>query len=102
MIGATSTVWLGRATPTVLVVEASQLLPICERLSADAGYQTLEAHNAQHAIDLLEKDEYVDVVFSEMDSICSDGSGSIALEQECFFSSGVEDVKSASGNSRLS
>ena len=69
-------------TPTVLVVDDEPL--ICSLASdclRDAGYRTLEAHNARQAIDLLEKGEHADVVFQTfkcpewMDSSCSDGSG---------------------------
>jgi CheY-like chemotaxis protein len=54
-------------TPTVLVVDDEPL--ICSLASdrlRDAGYRTLEAHNARQAIDLLEKGEHVDVVFSDV------------------------------------
>lgn len=39
----------------------------------DAGYRTLEAHNAKQAIDLLEKGKHVDVVFSDVQRPGMDG-----------------------------
>jgi PleD family two-component response regulator len=61
-------------TPTVLVVDDEPL--ICSLASdslRDAGYRTLEAHNARQAIDLLEKGEHVDAVFSDVQMPGMDG-----------------------------
>jgi CheY-like chemotaxis protein len=69
----------------------------------DAGYRTLEAHNARQAIDLLEKGERVDVVFSDVQMPGMDG---FELQRwlrqyrpraKVLLSSGVENVKAASG-----
>jgi CheY-like chemotaxis protein len=91
-------------TPTVLVVDDEPL--ICSLASAslrDAGYRTLEAHNARQAIDLLEKGEHVDVVFSDVQMPGMDG---FELQRwlrqhrpqvKVLLASGVENVKAASG-----
>jgi CheY-like chemotaxis protein len=90
--------------PTVLVVDDEPL--ICMLASdylRDAGYRTLEAHNARQAIDLLEKGERVDVVFSDVQMPGMDG---FELQRwlrqhrprvKMLLSSGVENVKAASG-----
>jgi CheY-like chemotaxis protein len=91
-------------TPTVLVVDDEPL--ICSLASAslrDAGYRTLEAHNARQAVDLLEKGEHVDVVFSDVQMPGMDG---FELQRwlrqhrpqvKVLLASGVENVKAASG-----
>jgi CheY-like chemotaxis protein len=91
-------------TPTVLVVDDEPL--ICSLASdclRDAGYRTLEAHNARQAIDLLEKGEHVDVVFSDVQMPGMDG---FELQRwlrqhrprvKVLLVSGVENVKAASG-----
>ena len=90
--------------PTVLVVDDEPV--ICTLASdhlRDAGYRTLEAHNARQAIDLLEKGERVDVVFSDVQMPGMDG---FELQRwlrqhrprvRVLLSSGVENVKAASG-----
>jgi CheY-like chemotaxis protein len=90
--------------PTVLFVDDEPL--ICMLASdclRDAGYRTLEAHNARQAIDLLEKGERVDVVFSDVQMPGMDG---FELQRwlrqhrprvKVLLSSGVENVKAASG-----
>lgn len=89
---------------TVLVVDDEPV--ICTLASdylRDAGYRTLEAHNARQAIDLLEKGERVDVVFSDIQMPGMDG---FELQRwlnqhrprvKVLLSSGVENVKAASG-----
>lgn len=54
-------------TPTVLVVEDEALvrMPIAEYLR-DCGYNVLEAEDAGEAIHLVDSDEPVDVVFSDV------------------------------------
>ena len=91
--------------PTVLVVDDEPL--ICALASdglRDAGYRTLEAHNARQAIDLLEKGEHVDVVFSDVQMPGMDG---FELQRwlrqhrprvKVLLASGVENVKAASGH----
>lgn len=91
-------------TPTVLVVDDEPL--ICSLASdclRDAGYRTLEAHDARQAIDLLEKGEHVDVVFSDVQMPGMDG---FELQRwlrqhkprvKVLLASGVENVKAASG-----
>jgi CheY-like chemotaxis protein len=91
-------------TPTVLVVDDEPL--ICSLASdslRDAGYRTLEAHNARQAIDLLEKGEHVDLVFSDVQMPGMDG---FELQRwlrqhrpqvKVLLASGVENVKAASG-----
>jgi DNA-binding response OmpR family regulator len=91
-------------TPTVLVVDDEPL--ICTLASdylRDAGYRTLEAHSAQQAIDLLEKGEHVDLVFSDIQMPGIDG---FELQRwlrwnrprvRVLLSSGVENVKAAGG-----
>jgi CheY-like chemotaxis protein len=90
--------------PTVLVVDDEPLICLlaCDYLR-DAGYRTLEAHNAQQAIDLLEKGERVHVVFSDVQMPGMDG---FELQRwlrqhrprvKVLLSSGVENVKAASG-----
>jgi CheY-like chemotaxis protein len=91
-------------TPTVLVVDDEPL--ICSLASdclRDAGYRTLEAHSARQAIDLLEKGENVDVVFSDVQMAGMDG---FELQRwlrqhrprvKVLLASGVENVKAASG-----
>ena len=91
--------------PTVLVVDDEPM--ICMLASdylRDAGYRTLEAHNAQQAIDLLEKGEQVDVVFSDVQM---PGMDSFELQRwvrqhrpqmRVLLASGVENVKAASGH----
>ena len=60
--------------PTVLVVDDEPVIcMLASNCLRDAGYRTLEAHNAQQAIDLLEKDERVDVVFSDVQMPGMDG-----------------------------
>lgn len=70
----------------------------------DAGFRTLEAHSAQQAIDLLEKGEHVDVVFSDVQMPGMDG---FELQRwirqhrpqvRVLLASGVENVKAASGD----
>ena len=90
--------------PTVLVVDDEPV--ICTLASdylRDAGYRTLEAYNAQQAIDLLERGERVDVVFSDIQMPGMDG---FELQRwlkqhrprvRVLLSSGVENVKAASG-----
>jgi CheY-like chemotaxis protein len=59
---------------TVLVVDDEPV--ICTLACAwlcDAGFRTLEAHNAREAIDLLENGEQVDVVFSDVQMPGIDG-----------------------------
>jgi CheY-like chemotaxis protein len=90
--------------PAVLVVDDEPVICMlaCDYLR-DAGYRTLEAHNAQQAIDLLEKGERVDVVFSDVQMPGMDG---FELQRwlrqhrprvKVLLSSGVENVKAASG-----
>jgi CheY-like chemotaxis protein len=90
--------------PTVLVVDDEPA--ICMLASdylRDVGFRTLEAHSAQRAIDLLEKGERVDVVFSDVQMPGMDG---FELQRwlrqhrpriKVLLSSGVENVKAASG-----
>ncbi len=90
--------------PTVLVVDDEPV--ICTLASdylRDAGYRTLEAHSAQQAIDLLEKGEHVDLVFSDIQMPGIDG---FELQRwlrwnrprvRVLLSSGVENVKAAGG-----
>jgi two-component system NtrC family sensor kinase len=92
-------------TPTVLVVDDEPL--ICMLASdglRNAGFRTLEAHNGQQAIDLLEKGEQVDVVFSDVQMPGMDG---FELQRwvrqhrpqtRVLLASGVENVKAASGH----
>jgi CheY-like chemotaxis protein len=92
-------------TPTVLIVDDEPL--ICSLASdclRDAGYRTLEAHNARQAIELLEKEEHVDVVFSDVQMPGMDG---FELQRwvrqhrprtKMLLASGVENVKAASGH----
>ena len=91
--------------PTVLVVDDEPL--ICLLASdylRDAGYRTLEAHNAQQAIDLLEQGEQVDVVFSDVQMPGMDGfelQRWVRLNRprvRVLLASGVENVKAASGH----
>jgi CheY-like chemotaxis protein len=90
--------------PAVLVVDDEPVICMlaCDYLR-DAGYRTLEAHNAQQAIDLLEKGERVDVVSSDVQMPGMDG---FELQRwlrqhrprvKVLLSSGVENVKAASG-----
>jgi CheY-like chemotaxis protein len=91
--------------PTVLVVDDEPV--ICMLASnglRDAGFRTLEAHNAQQAIDLLENGEQVDVVFSDVQMPGMDG---FELQRwirqhrpriRVLLASGVENVKAASGH----
>jgi CheY-like chemotaxis protein len=90
--------------PTVLVVDDEPV--ICTLASdylRDAGYRTFEAHSAQQAIDLLEKGEHVDLVFSDIQMPGIDG---FELQRwlrwnrprvRVLLSSGVENVKAAGG-----
>ena len=60
--------------PTVLVVDDEPVMcTLASDYLRDAGYRTLEAHNAQQAIGLLEKGERVDVVFSDIQMPGMDG-----------------------------
>ena len=70
----------------------------------DAGFRTLEAHNAREAIDLLENGEQVDVVFSDVQMPGIDG---FELQRwvrqhhprvKVLLASGVENVKAAGGH----
>ena len=90
---------------TVLVVDDEPVIctVACDCLR-DAGFRTLEAHSAQQAIDLLEKGERVDVVFSDVQMPGMDG---FQLERwirehrpriKVLLASGVENVKAASGH----
>jgi CheY-like chemotaxis protein len=91
-------------TSTVLVVDDEPL--ICSLASdclRDAGYRALEAHNARQAINLLEKGEHVDVVFSDVQMPGMDG---FELQRwlrqhrpqvKVLLASGVENIKAASG-----
>jgi CheY-like chemotaxis protein len=93
------------AEPTVLVVDDEPV--ICMLASEglrEAGYRTLEAHNAQQAIDVLEKGEQVDLVFSDVQMPGMDG---FELQRwirqhrpriKVLLASGVENVKAASGH----
>ena len=91
-------------TPTVLVVDDEPLIySLASDCLRDAGYRTLEAHSARQAIDLLEKGEHVDVVFSDVQMPGMDG---FELQRwlsqhrprvKVLLSSGVENVKAASG-----
>jgi CheY-like chemotaxis protein len=90
--------------PTVLVVDDEPV--ICMLASdylRDAGFRTLEAHNAQQAIDLLEKGQHVDVVFSDVQMPGMDG---FELQRwlrqhrprvRVLLASGVENIKAAGG-----
>jgi len=103
MGSAASNTDLGRM-PTVLIVDDEPV--ICTLASdylRDAGYRTLEAHSAQQAIDLLEKGEHVDLVFSDIQMPGIDG---FELQRwlrwnqprvKVLLSSGVENVKAAGG-----
>ena len=91
--------------PAVLVVDDEPA--ICMLASAglqDAGFRTIEAHNAQQAIGLLENGEQVDVVFSDVQMLGMDG---FELQRwirqhrprtKVLLASGVENVKAASGH----
>jgi CheY-like chemotaxis protein len=60
--------------PTVLVVDDEPVIcMIATNCLQDAGFRTLEAHNAGQAIDLLESGEHVDVVFSDVQMPGMDG-----------------------------
>jgi CheY-like chemotaxis protein len=60
--------------PTVLVVDDEPAIcMIASSCLRDAGFRTLEAHNAGQAIDLLEKGAHVDVVFSDVQMPGMDG-----------------------------
>jgi len=90
--------------PTVLVVDDEPVIcTLASEYLRDAGYRTLEAYNAQQAIDLLERGERVDVVFSDIQMPGMDG---FELQRwlkqhrprvRVLLSSGVENVKAASG-----
>ena len=90
--------------PTVLVVDDEPVIcTLASEYLRDAGYRTLEAHNAQQAIDLLERGERVDVVFSDIQMPGMDG---FELQRwlrqhqprvRVLRSSGVENVKAAGG-----
>jgi CheY-like chemotaxis protein len=89
---------------TVLVVDDEPVLcTLASDYLRDAGYRTLEAHNARQAIDLLEKGERVDVVISDVQMPGMDGFELRRwLRQHrprvrVLLSSGVENVKVASG-----
>ena len=94
--------------PAVLVVDDEPA--ICMLASTclqDAGLRTLEAYNAQQAIDLLENGEQVDVVFSDVQMPGMDG---FELQRwirqhhprtKVLLASGVENVKAASGHMGL-
>jgi CheY-like chemotaxis protein len=99
--------------PTVLVVDDEPV--ICMLASdylRDAGYRTLEAHNAQQAIDLLEKGQHVDVLEKgqHVDVVFSDvqmpGMDGFELQRwlrqhrprvRVLLASGVENIKAAGG-----
>ena len=88
----------------MLVVDDEPLIcSLASDVLRDAGYRTLEAHNASQAIDLLEKGEHVDVVFSDVQMPGMDG---FELQRwlrqhrpqvKVLLASGVENVKAASG-----
>ena len=90
---------------TVLVVDDEPVIctVACDCLR-DAGFRTLEAHSAQQAIDLLEKGERVDVVFSDVQMPGMDGFQLQRWIREhrprmkVLLASGVENVKAASGH----
>ena len=93
------------AEPTVLVVDDEPL--ICTLASAglrDAGFRVIEAYSAQQAVDLLEKGEHVDVLFTDVQMPGMDG---FELQRwirqnrprvKVLLASGVENVKAASGH----
>ncbi len=92
-------------TPTVMVVDDEPIVctVTCDCLR-DAGFRTLEAHSAQQAIDLLEKGERVDVVFSDVQMPGMDG---FELQRwirqhrpriRVLLASGVENIKAAGGH----
>ena len=91
--------------PTVLVVDDEPVIcTVACGCLRDAGFRTLEAHNAQQAIDLLEKGEHVDLVFSDVQMPGIDG---FELQRwirqhrprmKVLLASGVENVKAASGH----
>ena len=99
---ATST---DRGKATVLVVDDEPM--ICTLACAslrDAGFRTVEAHNAQQAINLLENGTQVDVVFSDIQVPGIDG---FELQRwvrqhhprvKVLLASGVDNVKAASGH----
>jgi CheY-like chemotaxis protein len=92
-------------TPTVLVVDDEPVIcMLASNCLRDAGFRTLEAHNAQQAIDLPKKGEQVDVVFSDVQMPGMDG---FELQRwirqhrpriRVLLASGVENVKAASGH----
>jgi CheY-like chemotaxis protein len=88
--------------PAVLVVDDEPA--ICMLASTclqDAGFRTLEAYNAQQAIDLLENGEQVDVVFSDVQMPGMDGfelQRWVKLNRprmRVLLASGVENIKAA-------
>ena len=90
---------------TVLVVDDEPVIcMLASNCLQDAGFRTLEAHSAQQAIDLLEKDEQVDVVFSDIQMPEMDGfelQRWVRLNRprvKMLLASGVENVKAASGD----
>lgn len=104
-MGSASTNTDRERAPTVLVVDDEPVICILvSNCLREAGLLTLEAHNAQQAIDLLENGEQVDVVFSDVQMPGMDG-----FELQCWIrqhrprtkvllASGVENVKAASGH----
>lgn len=104
-MGSASTNTDRERAPTVLVVDDEPVICILvSNCLREAGLLTLEAHNAQQAIDLLENGEQVNVVFSDVQMPGMDG-----FELQCWIrqhrprtkvllASGVENVKAASGH----
>jgi CheY-like chemotaxis protein len=89
---------------TVLVVDDEPLVRavVCENLR-DFGWRALEAHDAQEAIQILEANEPVDLVFSDIQMPGMDGFELLRWIKEhrpqvsVLLASGVDSVKAAGG-----
>jgi DNA-binding NtrC family response regulator len=91
----------GRRSTVLVVDDEPVVCSLASDLLQDAGFLTVEAHSARQAIDLLEADEQVDVVFSDIPMPGIDG---FHLQQwiklhhpkvKVLLASGVENVKTA-------